>query len=164
MLHRILAIVGIALVVWSCSETATPADPTVEVKFDFTEYVKATIAGVLYSAVPDPATVTQGSSTVFFTFISPSASGLMTISATVADTGKGSYTLGTGGDGSMVFLTFESGTGVPFSTTNGATGTLTIDKIDVSLKRVKGRFSGTVKASDGATKEVKNGTFEAKWN
>lgn len=165
MLHRFLVIVGIALVVWSCSKTTTnPTDPVVEVKFDNTEYVKATIAGSTYSAQPSgPATVSYPVGMLFFTIVSPNSAGIMTISATVADTGKGTYTLATGGDGTMVFTSYETGVGVSFSTTNGATGTLMIDKIDLSLKRVKGRFSGTIKSDDGATKEVKDGTFEAKW-
>lgn len=161
-----MTIVGVALFIFSCAskDDTNPVDPIVEVKFDSVEYVKATIDGASYSATPQPAIVTaSGPGMLFFTFSSPNSAGVFILSATVPDTGTGTHTLGTGAVGSMAFTTFASGTGVTYTTSNGATGTLTIDKVDVTLKRMKGHFSGTVKNAAGDSKPITNGTFEVKW-
>ena len=164
MLYRLIAFMGMALIIFACETTGGPTpepDPIVEVKFDSVEYLKATIDGVAYSGtVSSNAIVTPaGAGLVSVSFNSTSSGGLVTVFATVADTGKGEYTLGTGGNNILGLVH----SGVSYTTRDGATATLNVDKIDVVQKRMKGRFSGTVKSTEGASKSFTEGTFEVKW-
>ncbi len=164
MLQRVLALVGIALFVISCSKDTTPADPGPGVTFDNTVYIKASFDG---SAFTPLTTNSRGKDTLGNVFFNLACTGstVVTLSATVPNSATGTYTLGSGvGDvGVLTYTKIEITGGTTYATTDGATGTIIIDKIDASLKRVKGRFSGTVKNSDGGTMNVTNGTFEANW-
>jgi len=164
MLNRLLVIVGIALVVMSCAKDSV-TNPPVTVEFTNTEFMKATVKGVAYNSVTASSSGTVTGGQVFFTIAATGTAGILQLSASVPETGTGTFTLGDGitDKGVISFTTFESGSGVTYSTTNGATGSITIEKIDVTQKRVRGKFSGTVKQEDGSTIEIKDGTFEAKW-
>lgn len=162
MLHRILAIAVTALVLFACSEktTTTPVDPVVEVKFDNVEYLKAKIDGVAYTGTPSAPIITpKGAGLIDISFNSTNSAGLVTLFATIADTGKGDYVLGTGGNQTLGLVQ----SAVSYTTRDGATATLSVDKIDMTLKRMKGHFSGTVKSASGESKVLTDGTFEVKW-
>ncbi|MDZ4745423.1 MAG: hypothetical protein SGJ05_05420 [bacterium] len=162
MLHRLSALVIIALVVMSCADKTTAP---VEVTFSNTEFISGTFDGGTISQLTIASSGNETTGYVFFDLTATGSPGITKLSATVPNSGTGTYTLGPPPGIGILSVTIPgpASTLVTYSTTNGATGSITIEKIDVALMRVKGKFSGTVKASDGATKELVDGTFEAKW-
>lgn len=166
MLHRFLVIVGIALFVMACSDN--PADNTTDPpqggSFENKDFIRATVNGSTYTAILTASDGSINEGVVTFTVGGNGAAGALTLTGSVS--GTGTFTLGSGTDaGSLSLTIIQSPTSIVFySTGDGATGTLIVDKFDLGVKRLKGRFSGTMKTSAGATMEVKDGTFEGKWS
>jgi len=163
MINRLLWFVGIALIIISCADKSTT--PNEEVAFENKKFIRATIDGVAFSAfatsglckVAEDGDIdfeVDGTNTGFFSL---NLNAEVPSAGTYAVTAYGSTAIAT-----MSYSSFQPP--IPYyGSTDEAPGTLIVDRIDRGLMRIKGRFSGTLKKSDGATVTVTDGTFETSW-
>lgn len=144
----------------SCSESTTP---NTDVSFENKLILRATINGTVVTPGVITSNATDNAGTISITIQGTDlAEGTLDLKATVS--GVGTYTLGGGSStGSFHFGEFGVVEVTNFDTAADAVCTLVVDKIDKSLKRVKGRFSGRIKSSAGTEYEVKDGAFEGSW-
>lgn len=152
-----------ALLFVSCSESTTPNDP---IQFANVLILKATINNVVRTPSVMTSDGSESSGNVAFDIggTIPESASTLNLAATVQN--AGTYTLG-GATGSGSF-SFTDATIVPPSATVYSTGTdaavtLVVERIDRTLKRVKGRFSGKIRSSTGVEYDVKDGAFEGAW-
>lgn len=160
MINKFLAFAAIVLLCVAC--TSDPATPNDDVLFEGTQFVKATIDGASYSSAVSIQTGSVDSDgNVDFGLMATDMTGLQLLLG-FSSNSAGTFTFNDGSNKASMSTMINSGGALVIYTANS--GTLTVDKIDLSAKRAKGRFSGTLKTSAGDTKTVTNGTFEGKWN
>ena len=160
MINRLLLLLAIGIVCVACADKSTTPDDSVQ--FENKEFIKATIGGNSYSS---GIVIQQGrvgdDGKMDFSLRGTDLAGLqLSVAFTSATTGT--FTFGDG-SGSASMSTMQN-VGGSLAIYTGTDGTLTVDKIDMTAKRAKGRFSGTLKASTGETLTVTDGTFEGDWN